>query len=77
MTQGFKSTFWKDMAISRALKTASQEEQVKKDFEWYQRTRSKDPEVVAEAFREEWSEVEKLIENDEDKEKLKKKFGIK
>lgn len=72
-----KSTFFLEMAINKALKTPEDERQNKIERDWYKRTESDDPKVAAAAFKEEWKEIEPLIKNDEDKIKLKKKFGIK
>ena len=71
------NTFWRTMAIRHALETPSKAKEAEDALKWYKRTKSDNPEVVADAFRQDWKEIEKLIEDPKDKEKLKKKFGIK
>jgi hypothetical protein len=64
-------------AIERVLRTPEQAKKNNEDYNWYWQVNSSDPEILGNIFRKEWSKFEACIDNERDKARLKKKFGIK
>lgn len=63
--------------VRRILATPEVEKEDQDLRKWFSEIRSTDPKILKALFQREWSRFEACIDNDKDKQKLKKMFDIK